>query len=180
MSRLRTHYGITHQPAKMNEWAECAAKLVDQIAIGRGQCPLLAYRGMSGTAMATALGLALQRLGRHVGFCYVRKDHEIAHGDTQAELCIEGRAYFPVFVDDGIYSGETKRKTQAGVRIAIHEQHAGKVPTGASVTLNAWVFCLQNGWTDSDDEAKGCNTISAYPGLSVEDVDTGCDDGEKP
>jgi orotate phosphoribosyltransferase len=86
-----------------------------------GSRPILVYRGMSGTAMATAVSLMATT---DVGMVYARKKTEKCHSSDKAVFRIPRQKTgepLPVlvFVDDFISTGKTKRETMEAATIAL-------------------------------------------------------------
>lgn len=108
----RTHYGPGLSPGAGRLAAEAMANLLVP-ALG-GRYPVLIFRGMSGTALATRLSDRLAEMGVDHGMVYVRKPEEESHGVRleydydRDKAANHGQV---VFVDDFIGVGTTRRKT---------------------------------------------------------------------
>ena len=107
------HYSYGQKPARLRIWAEKVADRLIEHYRGKGTGPLLVYRGLSGTTMATALALALTQKAPllEFGMVYVRKPEERSHGaSVEWELhATETTLLDPCFIDDFISSGSTYR-----------------------------------------------------------------------
>jgi hypothetical protein len=103
------HYSnYAQNPSRLNKIANKFAKyLIDQYP---ARTLILVYRGFSGIALATALGVALARKKKRPGFIYVRKEKEDSHG-KRLEIHSPRNLKDPIFIicDDFVSSGETIR-----------------------------------------------------------------------
>lgn len=112
------HYSKAQKPGALRDYAvEAAARIISHFH-GKRATPVLCYTGMSGTATATALSLALHAQCPEFtfGMCYVRKANERSHGSME-ELDWTGDKEPPlsherigVFVDDFVSCGNTLRR----------------------------------------------------------------------
>lgn len=121
MSDYNTHYGSAMRVGSLTLFGSVAADKVVEIrellAQEKGwkqkrHTPVLVYRGMSGIAYATALGIELSRRDISCGQVYVRKEHESrdSHGiPLESRLDADAPNFF-IFVDDFICSGHTLEK----------------------------------------------------------------------
>jgi hypothetical protein len=122
-----SHYSWGQEPDRLIRWSHEKAleldHLLDEIE-PRSPIPIFCYRGMSGTAHATALSLAWYSIIRKpFGMIYVRKPEEDSHGNSHYERAlgqVEGHAIL-VFVDEQISSGDTQRETLRKARACIDE-----------------------------------------------------------
>lgn len=112
-----SHYSLAHSPVSLSKWSRAIAKeLAARYGEGSTRYPVFCYRGLSGTATATALMLALnscRAFKSPYAMMYSRKETEESHGDALAEFTFIGQTppaeLTPefVFVDDAISSGAT-------------------------------------------------------------------------
>ena len=79
---LDTHYSRSMSPKYMSVWGKSAAVELERLCMQDAKfSPVLAYRGMSGIAAATAIISNLDKaFVDRVGMIYVRKDREDSHG----------------------------------------------------------------------------------------------------
>lgn len=125
------HYSHALNPKALRRSANACAEAL-KADLTPGEIPVLCFRGLSGTASATALSLALDAIGVDHGMVYVRKPGEQSHGEAcQRELPAlpQGSVFVQVFVDDFISSGET--------RSIVLSVAAGWVSFGSDAVLNA-------------------------------------------
>lgn len=134
MSTSTHSYSLAQQPKMLLKWAKLTATEIRK-AIAKhapGSIPVLCYRGMSGSAHATALAMILEERNFPFHMVYVRKTEERSHGDVTAEDTLMSHKYIdqaarplltPVFVDDLVDSGSTEFKTMetALARITMRE-----------------------------------------------------------
>ena len=120
---MSTHYSCALEAMKLAKFASEAAgnlyQLLEEDKIGLTRI-VLAYRGMSGIALATALYLQIFRVFHvDVGMCYVRKQSEYkdCHGyKVERNTYSSGSELVFVFVDDFVSSGHTLAQTQEGIK----------------------------------------------------------------
>lgn len=117
MTTYSTHYndGLSQHMTRLSEVAMKRAKeLVSDFNPKKGKykgfSPLIAYSGMSGISMATAVAMMLRL--KHpkfkFGMVYVRKDDEKSHGrPVEFVISDDVAQYMLVFADDFISSGTT-------------------------------------------------------------------------
>lgn len=112
-----SHYSLAHSPVTLSKWCRVMAKhLAARYPEGSTRYPVLCYRGLSGTATATALMMALtacRAFTSPYAMLYARKEGEQSHGDELCEYTYIGQLpsgdMTPefVFVDDSVSSGAT-------------------------------------------------------------------------
>lgn len=80
--RYDTHYSQSMSPRVMSIWGKSAAVELERLCMQDAKFrPVLAYRGMSGIAAATAIISNLEKeFCDRVGMIYVRKEREASHG----------------------------------------------------------------------------------------------------
>lgn len=100
-----SHYSLGQKPKELFKWAENMALSFLDKGIHN---PVLVYSGMSGISAATALSLALYKLGVYSGMIYVRKEGEKCHGrhiEREVPGDWENSSITHIFVDDFIVDG---------------------------------------------------------------------------
>jgi hypothetical protein len=112
-----SHYSLAHSPATLLKWCRIMANhLAARYPERSTRYPVFCYRGLSGTATATALMLSLtscRAFTSPYAMLYSRKESEQSHGDELAEYTYIGQLpsgdMTPefVFVDDSVSSGAT-------------------------------------------------------------------------
>lgn len=121
---MTTHYSFAQTPRKLYAWAKVAAHAVREEAKALKKTPVLCYCGMSGTAMATAVEMAMAFRAKEeceLGMIYVRKKGEKSHGspvETSAgKACsFDPETHFFIFVDDFVCHGGTFEYVERKVR----------------------------------------------------------------
>lgn len=103
------HYSNAMKTESLTEWAECAARKISEDEDIKEYTPVLAYRGMSGIASATALSIALHGIGIEFEMFYVRKEGEKSHGESyeMSFFPSANQRFLIIFVDDFIVTGDT-------------------------------------------------------------------------
>lgn len=106
-----THYGNSQNPERLFPWARKMAQNITRRYLRKdGILPILAYRGMSGVAAATAIMAFIPaKYQDAVGMMYVRKPNEKSHGsDVEYTMNVKRSwDYRPIliicddFIDDG-------------------------------------------------------------------------------
>ena len=111
-----THgYSYCLRPDLLQVWAQEASDFIIRCCIFTSMKPLLFYTGMSGVGHATALSMCLyNKIGANFGMLYIRKEHEKtsnrwANNIEESVHAINGASVLPVFVDDLVSSGHTRR-----------------------------------------------------------------------
>jgi orotate phosphoribosyltransferase len=115
----KTHYGSSMDAFYMGEWGRKMAACVSEL-IDAGKYPILIYRGMSGTATATAIAVNIKEAHRHqFGMAYVRKKHEKSHGSKieYSTLNPANREIVWILCDDFLSSGKTALEVIKAVSI---------------------------------------------------------------
>lgn len=118
------HYSMAHFPEHLDVWAKAMAKELIKRFRGTDSYPVLCYRGLSGTASATALMMALSRAKNGIFYTmvYVRKYGEKnshlsmteSHDNVNADVSpIPTNPVF-VVVDDFVHRGETVAELARG------------------------------------------------------------------
>lgn len=108
----RTHYGPGLSPVAGRLAAKRMAALLEHNL--QGKYPILVFRGMSGTSLATRVSDCLAGMGVEHGMVYVRKPEEQSHGARLEYDYDQDKAANHsqvVFIDDFIGSGKTRRVT---------------------------------------------------------------------
>lgn len=153
---MSTHYSCALDPVELSSFADSTADTLialletEGIAMSR---VFLAYRGLSGIALATALSLSiLKKTNVAVGMTCVRKppDYLNSHGYAIEKSADYGENSYIVFVDDFISSGATLKE--------IHD----KIHKAAYVHINCIV--LWKASVDAPDRAWTlCNVVASIP-----------------
>lgn len=109
-----THYGNSQNPESLFPWARKMAQNITRRYLRNGDniLPILAYRGMSGVATATAIMAFIPaKYQDAVGMMYIRKPDEKSHG-SEIEHTINITSSRPtrhilIICDDFIDDGDT-------------------------------------------------------------------------
>lgn len=101
-----SHYSIGQKPHELFKWSKQMAKDIKEANL---DYPVLVYRGMSGTSLATGLSLALYEIEVDHGMLYIRKPEEQSHGcSIESDSFVSSLKGNLIFVDDFISSGDTR------------------------------------------------------------------------
>jgi hypothetical protein len=144
---MSTHYSLAQKPHLLLEQADIWAKTIRKYCERQRhkKVPVFIYCGMSGVASVTALIMFLKINDPSFSFymMYARKQGEHSHGERvehSFDLAPAGsikererlvKNTFPVFVDDFICSGDTKRHALSviGIKLRqIREEHWFEAP----------------------------------------------------
>lgn len=107
------NYALSMKIDELLRWAGESAVKVHDLLDKRELRPIFCYTGMSGIGHATALASAyFDRYGATFGLIYVRKEHELSHGQSVEKTLnnVEGFPAILVFVDDTVASGNTQAR----------------------------------------------------------------------
>lgn len=130
-----THYSIGLEAKKLHKWAKKTALNVVKDYRARRVQPasriVLAFTGMSGTTLATALSLAIYELtaGKIVtNQVYVRKQGEDSHG----YMCeytddVNFKRDYVLFVDDFVDTGATAARVLHELNYSFTTDHSAEI-----------------------------------------------------
>lgn len=112
-----SHYSQAQNIPELIDLSAIAAKEVFRICSIKEWVPIFCYRGLSGTAHATAIAMQYYNHSKSFGMVYIRKEHEKCHAmgrKYEQSMRLEvGREmmtskFVLVFCDDLVDSGETR------------------------------------------------------------------------
>lgn len=158
MGTTHTHYSHALSPKEMSASATEGAKRIRQLMTEKQGHVAFVFRGLSGTAFASAVALKLfDNFGVDATMIYVRKNNENSHGaPVERPFEKEDAATVFVVVDDFVATGDTVRECQKGLdgyitlrdgtkpkisyALLSHDHHEGTVDGVNLLPLSTWAL----------------------------------------